>query len=192
MSNPPATRRWLLLKAPIATLLWRLAGPNVLAVGMMSAVTCVDAWVLGQLGTAALASLALMFPFQSLMQMMAGGAIGGGVASAVARALGASDHAGAEAAAWHGLLIALTLSSVFMFVLGAFCEPIFAALGGTGAALDGAVAYAQIAFGGAAALWLMFSFSAILRGTGDTVTPARAVIVSSTAQILLSIALTLG
>ncbi len=64
--------------------------------------------------------------------------------------------------------------------------------GGQGDALDGAVLYARIAFGGAALTWALFAFSAILRGTGDTTTPARAMIFCCIAQIGLSGALTLG
>ena len=55
----------LLLNAPVLAMLWRLAGPNLLAVGMLTAVTFADAWYVGQVSTAALASLALVFPFQT-------------------------------------------------------------------------------------------------------------------------------
>ncbi|MDH3664252.1 MAG: MATE family efflux transporter, partial [Alphaproteobacteria bacterium] len=116
----------------------------------MTAVTFADAWYVGQLGTAALASLALAFPFLTLMQMMAGGAIGGGTTSAVARAFGAGDIERVESTAWHAVLIALVISGVYMIVLGLFPRPVFALLGGEGAALDGAVIYARIVFGGAA------------------------------------------
>lgn len=186
-----ATER-LILEAPIGNMLWRLATPNVFAVTMLTAVTLADAWYVGQLGTAALASLALVFPFQTLMQMMAGGAIGGGITSAVARALGAGATERAESTAWQAVLIAIAMSALYMIVLGLFAEPLFELLGGKGDALSGAVAYAYIAFGGAAALWFVYVLSAILRGTGDTVTPARVIATSSVAQILLSGTLTLG
>lgn len=68
----------LMLRAPIPAMLWKLAGPNVVAITMLTSVTFADAWYVGQLGTASLASLALVFPFQTLMQMMSAGAIGGG------------------------------------------------------------------------------------------------------------------
>lgn len=189
-AHTPGTQQ--LLDAPVAKVLWRLATPNVLAVAMMTAVIFADAWFVGQLGTAALASLALVFPFLTLMQMMAGGAIGGGTTSAVARAFGAGAIDRAESIAWHAVLIALALAGVFMIVLGQFARPVFELLGGEGAALDGAVAYARIAFGGAAATWLVFVMSAIHRGTGDTATPARVIVTASATQIVLSGALTLG
>ena len=192
MSSAHASATQWLLDGPVATVLWRLATPNVFAVATMTAVTFADAWYVGQLGTAALASLALAFPFLTLMQMMAGGAIGGGVTSAVARALGAGAVDRAESAAWHAVLIAVAMSGIFMFLLGLFARPIFALLGGEGAALDGAVAYARVTFGGAAAIWFVFVLSAIQRGTGDTATPARAIATASIVQVVLSGALTLG
>ena len=181
-----------MLDAPVANVLWRLATPNVFAVAMMTAVTFADAWFVGQLGTAALASLALAFPFLTLMQMMAGGAIGGGTTSAVARALGAGAFERAESIAWHAAVLALAMSGLYMIVLGLFARPVFQLLGGEGAALAGAVSYARVAFGGAAASWFVWVISAIHRGTGDTATPARAVATASAAQVLVSGALTLG
>ena len=189
-ARAPGTQ--LILDAPVAAVLWRLATPNVFAVAVMTAVTFADAWYVGQLGTAALASLALAFPFLTLMQMMAGGAIGGATTSAVARALGAGDAERAESTAWHALLVALALALAYMLLLGLFARPLFALLGGEGAALEGAVAYARVIFGGAAATWFLFVVSAIHRGTGDTATPARAIATASLLQVFLSGALTLG
>lgn len=183
--------QWI-LDAPVGAVLWRLATPNVLAVAMMTAVTFADAWFVGQLGTAALASLALVFPFLTLMQMMSGGAIGGATTSAVARAFGAGDLDRASRLAWHAVLIAGLLSGAYMVVLGVFADAIFQTLGGTGAALDGAVSYAHIVFGGATATWLAWVIAAIHRGTGDTLTPAQAITAGAVVQILLSGALTLG
>lgn len=192
MSSAQASGARFLLEANVTKVLWRLAAPNVVAVAMMTAVTFADAWYVGQLGTAALASLALAFPFLTLMQMMAGGAIGGGVTSAVARAIGRGDFARAESTAWHAVLIAIMMSGIYMIILGLFARPIFSLLGGEDAALEGAVVYARIVFGGAAASWFVFVISAIHRGTGDTVTPARAITMASIVQIFLSGGLTLG
>ena len=123
-----------MLDAPVANVLWRLATPNVFAVAMMTAVTFADAWFVGQLGTVALASLALAFPSLTLMQMMAGGAIGGGTTSAVARALGAGAFERAESIAWHAAVLALAMSGLYMIVLGLFARPVFQLMGGEGAA----------------------------------------------------------
>jgi putative MATE family efflux protein len=173
-------------------MLLKLAAPNVVAAILMTTATFFDAWFVGRLGTEALASLALVFPFQTLIIMMAGGAIGGGVTSSISRALGAGNRDFAELVAWHAVLIAVGMAAFFAFALGFFARPVFAAMGGEGAVLDGAVAYARVGFGGGLALWLAWVMAAVIRGTGDTATPARAVLVTSVAQICLSGALTLG
>ncbi len=192
MPSASSSRLQLLLQGPIAPMLLRLAAPNVAAVTLMTLVTIADALFVGQLGTASLASLALVFPFQTLMQMMSAGAIGGGTTSSVARALGGGSTEKASEAAWHAVIIGGLMSLLYTLTFGFFSRPIFALLGGTGEALDGAVAYAGISFGGAIATWCLYTLSAILRGTGDTATPARAIIAGSAAQIGLSGALTLG
>ncbi|MEM8971279.1 MAG: MATE family efflux transporter [Pseudomonadota bacterium] len=192
MNNPRSGRMHLLLEAPIFQMLWKLGAPNVIAVVILTSVTVADAWFVGQIGTVPLASLAIVFPFQTLMQMMAGGAIGGGVTSALARALGSGQSEHADAVAWHAVVIGVVMSIVFIAWLAFMPEPIFALLGGKGEVLDGAIRYAQIAFGGATATWLLYIFAAILRGTGDTATPATAIICTSILQIFVSGVLTLG
>jgi len=182
----------LLLEGRISLMLWRLAAPNVAAVVIMSIVTIADAWFVGKLGTAPLASLALVFPFQTLMVMVAGGAIGGAATSSVARTLGSGSKEKAEAAAWHALIIAGLMSIIFLLVLAIYPRQIFALLGGTGEALNGAVLYSKIAFGGSVSIFVLWILAAILRGTGDTITPARVVIIGSVVQVILSGALTHG
>jgi len=83
----PRTR--LLLEAPIASTLLRLALPNVLVMLAQAATGLVETYFIGKLGTDALAGIALVFPVVMVMQMMSAGAMGGGIASSIARALGA-------------------------------------------------------------------------------------------------------
>lgn len=181
-----------MLAGPVPVTLFRLAAPNVIAVLAQTGSTFADAWYVGHLGTAALASLALVFPYQTLMIMMAGGAIGGGTTSSVSRALGRHDAPGAGNAARHAVLICLALGLAFTVVLAIFARPVFSLMGAEGDALNGAVQYARIAFGGALAVCLSWILAAILRGAGDTVTPARAIVLASLSQIVLSGVLTLG
>jgi putative MATE family efflux protein len=185
-------RMQLILHESIPRMLARLAAPNVAAVATTTAVTFADVYFVGRLGTTALASLAIVFPFQTLMGMMSLGAIGGGVVSSIARALGAGNTGKAESAAWHALVIAAFMSILYVVVLGIFPRPIFSLLIGDGDVLDGAVDYAHIVFGGAAIAWLAFTYSAILRGTGEMAIAANAMIAASIFHIPLSGALTLG
>jgi Na+-driven multidrug efflux pump len=86
---PMAARTRRLLDAPVAPTLLRLAAPNVLVMVLQAAVTTLDAVFVGWLGPSALAGVSLVYPLVMLMQTMSAGGMGGGIASAVARALGA-------------------------------------------------------------------------------------------------------
>ena len=81
------TRR--LLEAPVAPTLLRLAAPNVLVMVLQAVVATMDGVFVGWLGAGALAGVSLVYPLVMLMQTMSAGGMGGGVSSAVARALGA-------------------------------------------------------------------------------------------------------
>src|SRR5215472_19124452 len=111
----PRTR--LLLEAPIGVTLVKLAAPNVLVMFVQASVGLIETYFVGWLGTGALAGVALVFPLVMLMQMMSAGAMGGGISSAIARAIGAGRATDADALALHALVIALILGLVFMLVM---------------------------------------------------------------------------
>ena len=96
----PRTR--LLLEGPIAPTLLRLAAPNVLVMVAQAAVGLIETYFVGKLGGDALAAMALVFPIVMLMQMTSAGAMGGGIASAIARALGGGRRADADDAEHRG------------------------------------------------------------------------------------------
>jgi MatE len=77
------------LAGPVVPTLLRLALPTIVVLVVQTMVGVIETYFIGFLGTAALAGTALVFPVLMLMQMMSNGGMGGGVASAVARAIGA-------------------------------------------------------------------------------------------------------
>ena len=182
----------MMLVGPIVPTILTLAAPNVLNVAMQSLVSISDSWFVSQLGLVDLAALALVFPTQMALGQMSAGAMGGGVSSSVARALGAGNRAAAEAAAAHALVIALGMAALFAIVLSGFGRPIYGALGGSGAALDRAVAFASVLFLGCFAPWIANTLASVLRGTGDMKTPGYAFVVGSIIQIPITGTLTLG
>ena len=173
-------------------MLWKLGFPNIIAWLAWTISTFADAFFVGILGTNTLASIALIFPFQMLMLMMAGGAIGGGVTSSIGRAIGNKDVVKAESSAWCSLIICLIMALIYTIIFIFFSRDIFSFMGGSGEALEGAINYAKIFFGFSIFVWLVNILSAIIRGLGDTLTPAKAITVGSFFQILLSAVLTLG
>lgn len=186
----PATNP--LLDGPILSTLLRLSWPNVAALSAGTMVVIAETSYIGRLGTESLAAMALVFPFVILMMTMSGGAMGGGVSSAIARALGAGDVARAETLAIHALLIAICFSFVFMIGMLWFGPVVLAQLGGRGAVLEQAVGYVQIFFGGAIIPWLMNTFASILRGTGNMKLPSAIIFNSAACQIVLGGILGLG
>ncbi len=182
----------MMLVGPILPTILTLAAPNVLNVAMQSLVSISDSWFVSQLGLVDLAALALVFPTQMALGQMSAGAMGGGVSSSVARALGSGNRAAAEAAAAHALVIAIGMAALFAIVLVGFGRPIYGALGGSGRALDGAIAYASVLFLGCGAHWIANTLASVLRGTGDMKTPGYALVATAALQIPLTGALTLG
>src|SRR5271166_2928171 len=83
-------RTLLLLNGPVVPTLLRLAWPNVLVMLAQASTGLIETWWVSHLGTDALAGMALVFPGFMMMGMLSAGAVGGGISSAVARALGAA------------------------------------------------------------------------------------------------------
>src|SRR6195952_3642673 len=81
-----------LLTAPILPTLLKLALPNTVAMLGTALVAVAETSYIGRLGIEPLAAIALVFPFTMLTQMMSAGAMGGGVSSAISRALGAGNR----------------------------------------------------------------------------------------------------
>jgi putative MATE family efflux protein len=166
------SRTAALLDGPITATLIRLAVPNMLVMLAQSSVGLIETYFVGKLGTDALAGVALVFPVMMLMQMMSAGAMGGGISSAIARALGGGRRADADALAVHALIIALAFGLVFMVALLGSGSWLYAAMGGEGAALAAALTYSKVVFAGAVLVWLFNSLANVIRGTGNMATPA--------------------
>ena len=191
-SSPMAARTRRLLEAPVAPTLLRLAAPNVLVMVLQAVVTTMDAVFVGWLGAGALAGVSLVYPLVMLMQTMSAGGMGGGVSSAVARALGAGRRREAEALAAHAVLIAFAMAALFTTALLLGGPALYRAMGGTGPALEAALTYSHVMFGGAVVFWLMNTLSSIVRGTGTMALPAAVTTASATMYLALAPALVMG
>lgn len=181
-----------LLEGPILGTLARLAAPGALLALFQTAVSIADSYFVGRLGTDALAGLALVFPLVMLLQMLSAGAMGGGVSSALARALGAGRDDAAKSLVAHALVIAVAAGLAFTVLLLGFGDALYALLGGRGEALAQALAYSHVLFAGAVGVWLANTLASVLRGSGNTLAPAVALAAAALVQIPLSGALTLG
>ena len=195
-SNAPArraaSRTSMLLEAPILPTLLRLAAPNVLNLLAIVGMVTFDAIFVGRLGPEALAGVSLVFPWVMFMQHAAASGMGGGVSSAIARALGSGQRGQADALASHALALVIILAvitSVFMLLCGPL---LYQLMGGQGAVLSAALAYSNVVFSGVIAIWALNILANIVRGTGDMELPAFVIVGSVLAHVLLSSLLIFG
>jgi putative MATE family efflux protein len=163
-----------LLEGPVVPTLLRLAAPTVALMMLQGVIAAGEAAFVGRLGSHALAGVSLSFPLVMLMTTLSAGAYGGGVASGVARAIGAgrSDDAARLAGTALGMSAVLGMASTAAMML--FGRAFYAALGATGPALEAAVLYSDIVFLGAVPFWLSSAAASVLRGGGNTAYPAAA------------------
>ncbi len=181
-----------LLTSPILPTLLRLALPNTIAMVGTTLVAVAETSYIGRLGTEPLAGIALVFPFAMLTQMMSAGAMGGGVSSAISRALGAGNRDRAATLALHAAIIGACGGLFFTVTMLLFGRQFFALLGGRGRVLEEACNYSQVLFSGAIAIWLVNTLASVLRGTGDMRLPSATLIGAALVQIVVGGTLGLG
>ena len=182
----------LILNGPVLKMICKLSLPNSITGISMVLIVISDAYFVSKLGNVSLASLALVFPFITLMQMMSAGAIGGASTSSISRFLGANLIDSANSAIWHAVLIGISMSIIYSVIFVLFPKYIFMSMGADNDVLEGAIDFSQIAFGGAVFTWLLYILSAVLRAIGEFVIPAIVQISGCFLQIVLAGALTLG
>ncbi|MEA2738281.1 MAG: hypothetical protein QOH05_1588, partial [Acetobacteraceae bacterium] len=156
----------------IVPTLVRLSWPNILVMLAQASTGLIETWWISHLGTDALAGMAVVFPVVMLMQMMSQGAMGGGISSAIARALGAGRRDEADALVLHAILINVVFGAFFSITVLAFGPSLYRALGGQGASLDAALRYSNVVFAGVVLLWVMNGLASVIRGTGNMLVPA--------------------
>jgi Na+-driven multidrug efflux pump len=188
-----AARTELLLEGPVLSTLLRLSAPNVLNLLAIAGMITFDGLFLGRLGPDALAGVSLAFPFVMLILHTAASGMGGGVSSAVARALGAGRRDVADAIALlHTFVLALGLAAAFSTVLLLGAPLMFRWMGGHGEMLSIALAYANVAFSGAVSICMLNLLGSAVRGTGNMGLPAGVIVSSVIAHVLISPLLIFG
>src|SRR5689334_7099279 len=155
VTPPSAVRTKLLLEGPILPTLLRLAAPNILVLLAFAGVITFDGFFLGRIGANALAGASLAFPWVMMVLQTTNSGMGVGVSSAVARALGAGRRERADALVFHALVLALAIGAMFaaVFLLG--LPVLFRWMGGRDAMLTDALAYADVALGGAVCICVL-------------------------------------
>src|SRR3977135_766597 len=191
-AHAPAVPVNSLLTSPILPTLLKLALPNAVAMFGSTLVAVAETSYIGRLGIEPLAGIALVFPSVMPTQMMSAGAMGGGVSSAISRALGAGDRDRAATLALHAAIIGACSGLFFTVMMLLFGRRIFSLLGGRGGVLEQACNYSVVLFSGAVSIWLVNTLASVVRGTGDMRIPSVTLIGVAACQIFVGGTLGLG
>jgi putative MATE family efflux protein len=192
VAQPPAIdpRTRLLLQGSIILTLLRLAWPNILIMLAQASIGLIETWWVAHLGIDALSGMALVFPVFMMMQMLSAGAMGGGISSAIARALGGGRRA--DALVLHAIVVNLLLGLTFSVLVLSFGRSLYGALGGEGQSLEAALLYSNVVFAGNGLVWLMNALASVIRGTGNMLVPSLATCIGVVLLVPLSPLLIFG
>ena len=185
-------RTHAMLTEPPLRLLLQMTAPNTLAFTLQACVNLAEIYMIGRLGTEALAAIALVFPLLILVQTMSGGPLGGAITASIARALGNGNRDNAERLVWHAIYGAIIGAATFFILFVFFGRQLLMLLGGDGIILDMAMSYCWVLFSAGLILWLGSTLGAAYRGAGDMAFPAKLMILSATLQVPLTAILVFG
>jgi MATE family, multidrug efflux pump len=163
-----------------------LAAPTTAVMLIAALSNILHTYFVSRLGDDAIAAVSLVFPIVMILITVVSGGLGTGVASGIARALGAGRTGDARSIAEHAILITtgLAIGGSLASEIGA--RGLFSLMGGTGAVLDQATLFSRVLFGGLLISFTVGTFDSILRGAGNVRVPAMC----STLSLLLQIAFT--
>jgi putative MATE family efflux protein len=127
----------------------------------------VDSFYAGQLGTDALAGLALSFPIFFLIIALSGG-VGNGTSALTAIALGKRNDKEFHQLVLNATALAVVIGLVFGFAAPFTVAPLFQLIGASGEALRLGVDYTETIFFGTVFFTLNFAFNGMLSSQGNT------------------------
>jgi putative MATE family efflux protein len=116
---------------------------------------------------------------------MSAGAMGGGVSSAISRALGAGNRDRAATLALHAAIIGLCAGLFFTVMMLTLGRQFYSLLGGRGGVLEQSMQYSHVLFSGAVSIWLVNTLASVVRGTGDMRIPSVTLIATAIVQVLV-------
>ena len=186
------SRTRMLLEAPVTRTILKLAMPNAVVMVVQASIGLIETYFVAKLGLDALAGIALVFPLFMLLQMISAGAMGGGILSAIARALGGGNRERANELVWSAVAITVLLGAITTVLALLLGPKLYALMGGREGSLAAAATYSAVVFAAAVPLWLFNSFAAIIRGTGNMLFPASVITAGAFVLIPLSPLLIFG
>ncbi len=165
-------KRDLILSGPMIQVILHLSGPVMLTNFIQTLYNLVDTYFVGWLGTTEIAAVQFIWPVIFLM-MSIGMGLSMASTSLISQYTGAHSHEKAKKIAGQILtlstILAITIGIIGYFLTG----PILHLMQAEGALYHNAKAFLEVIFLGLPSMFLMFSYSSIKTGLGDTYTPMK-------------------
>ncbi|QZD94666.1 MATE family efflux transporter [Qipengyuania gelatinilytica] len=140
--------------------------PMIIGVAAIMSVGLIDAYFIGQLGSAELAAVSFIFPITIALSSLGVGVMVG-INSVIARALGEGDEERAERRANFGVVFALTTGIVLGLALYLLLDPLFRLMQASDALLPLIRDYMQPYSLGMPVLLTQMGLQGVLRGQGE-------------------------
>ena len=140
--------------------------PMILGVAAIMSIGLVDAYFIGQLGSAQLAAISFIFPISVALTSMGVGVMVG-INSVVARALGEGDRDKAARRANFGIVFAVATGVALGLMLFALLDPLFRLMNADDATLPLIRVYMQPFALGFPLLMAIMGINGVLRGQGE-------------------------
>ena len=167
-------------------------GPMLLSNILQALSGTINNIYIGQiLGVQAMAAVSGFFPVAFFCVSFIIG-LGAGSSVLIGQAWGARDTGRVKAVAGTALCVALLLGLAVAVVGGSFTPALMRALGTPANIIDEATAYARIVLLNMPLMFLFLLSTAMLRGVSDTVTPLKALVLSTVLGLLFTPAFILG
>src|SRR5260370_24981998 len=141
------------LEAPLIRLMLRLAAPNALVMMTTTCIGLIELYFVAKLGVDSLAGVSQVFVIVSLISALSQGAVGGGIVSAIARALGKGQRKEANDLVWYAVAIAVPLGLATMAALIIGGPALYTAMGARESSLQMALRYSNLIFAAAVLTW---------------------------------------
>jgi putative MATE family efflux protein len=170
---------------------WRLSLPLVAGAFLHNLFNLVDLFFIGKLGSVALAALSIAGVILAMIIMVALG-ISTGTTALIAHYIGKRDYQKADNVLIQAILLSVICSLLMLVIAMFWMEPILKIVGATPEVVPYAKEYLKIAFSFSFFIFLFFAFNQALRGSGDTLTPLKALIFANILNIALDPLLIFG
>ncbi len=165
--------------------LWSLAWPMIITDSFWAVGLTVDMIWVGKLGAASIAGVGVA-GIIVMLAMAARWGLSAGTRAMVARFIGAGDEKGANHVAQQAFVIS-GIYAIIMATIGVFfAEPILSLVGLEADVVVEGAAYLRIQFVGSAAMSFWMMGEAIMRASGDAVTPMKVTIIARFVHLVLA------